>query len=99
MGMSAAMDGPRTAPRAMARPAQPTSADPVLLLHGQPGSAADWGPLIAALDGRLHPLAIDRPGWGRSELPAGDLERNGVAALAALDQEGAARAIVVGHSF
>jgi pimeloyl-ACP methyl ester carboxylesterase len=81
----------------MARPARRT--DDVLLLHGQPGSAADWKAVRAALDGATRALAIDRPGWGRSATSAGDLEANGNAALKALDEAGVERASIVGHSF
>ena len=35
----------------------------VLLLHGQPGSAADWDGVADLLHGRADVLAIDRPGW------------------------------------
>jgi pimeloyl-ACP methyl ester carboxylesterase len=40
------------------------STDSVLLLHGQPGAAADWERLRAALGDRTRTIAIDRPGWG-----------------------------------
>jgi pimeloyl-ACP methyl ester carboxylesterase len=71
---------------------------PVLLLHGQPGSARDWARLIAALDGRVDAIAIDRPGWDGASAPAG-LEGNAAAAEAALERAGVERATVVGHSF
>lgn len=68
-----------------------------LLLHGQPGGAADWDGVLAALDGRATAVAIDRPGWdGRS--PARDLAGNARAALDVLDARGVERAAVVGHS-
>jgi pimeloyl-ACP methyl ester carboxylesterase len=71
--------------------------EPVLLLHGQPGGAADWDGVIAALGDRAQPLAIDRPGWdGRTR--ARDLAGNAAAALAVLDDHGVGRATVVGHS-
>lgn len=71
---------------------------PVLLLHGQPGGARDWDRVIAATDGRVRPLPINRPGWdGVSE--ARDLAGNATAALNALDAAGADRAVIVGHSF
>jgi pimeloyl-ACP methyl ester carboxylesterase len=73
------------------------SNDPVLLLHGQPGAAADWERLRAAVGDGLRTIAIDRPGWdGRSR--ATDLAGNAQAALGALDLAGVARATVVGHS-
>jgi pimeloyl-ACP methyl ester carboxylesterase len=73
------------------------SNDPVLLLHGQPGAAADWEPLRAAVGDAVRTIALDRPGWdGRSAVT--DLAGNSSAALAALDDAGAPRATVVGHS-
>ena len=74
------------------------SPDPILLLHGQPGSAADWNRVRAAIGPGVGTIAIDRPGWGDGGAPA-DLDGNARAALAALDAAGAARAVVVGHSF
>jgi 3-oxoadipate enol-lactonase len=74
------------------------SADPVLLLHGQPGSGRDWAPVVAALGERAAPLAIDRPGWdGASD--AMNLAGNARAAINALGAAGIAQATVVGHSF
>jgi pimeloyl-ACP methyl ester carboxylesterase len=71
--------------------------DPVLLLHGQPGAAADWEQLRAALCDNAPTIAIDRPGWdGHS--PVTDLAGNARAALEALDFAGVSRATVVGHS-
>ena len=72
-------------------------ADPVLLLHGQPGSARDWDRVRAELGWRVRTIALDRPGWdGRSRVQG--LEGNAAAALEALDGAGAQRATVVGHS-
>ena len=73
------------------------SHDPVLLLHGQPGAAADWGPVRAALGEAAHVIAIDRPGWSPGT-PVTDLAGNARAALDALERAGAVRATVVGHS-
>jgi pimeloyl-ACP methyl ester carboxylesterase len=73
------------------------SNDSFLLLHGQPGAGADWDRLRAVLGERVPTLAIDRPGWDGSSR-ATDLAGNSLAALAALDRTGAARATVVGHS-
>ena len=75
-----------------------TAPQPVLFLHGQPGNARDWRPLIAALDGRSRVIAPDRPGWDGSSPPTG-LEGNAGAAAAALDRAGVQQATVVGHSF
>jgi len=73
------------------------SNDPVLLLHGQPGAAADWEPLRGALGDAVRAIAIDRPGWDRRTAVA-DLAGNAGAACAALDRAEFARATVVGHS-
>jgi pimeloyl-ACP methyl ester carboxylesterase len=68
-----------------------------LLLHGQPGGAADWDGVLAALDGRARAVAINRPGWdGRTR--AQDLAGNARAALEVLDARGVKRAVVIGHS-
>lgn len=69
----------------------------VLLLHGQPGGAADWDGVIAAMNGRADIVAIDRPGWDGVTRPR-DLAGNAGAALATLDARGVERAVVVGHS-
>ena len=68
------------------------------MLHGQPGSARDWDPVIGALGAGSGAFAIDRPGWDRRSPPA-DLAGNAEVALAALDRSGVDRATVVGHSF
>lgn len=71
--------------------------DPILLLHGQPGSARDWDRVVAALGPSADPIAINRPGWDGRSRPA-NLADNARAAVAALDQRGRQRATVVGHS-
>ena len=38
----------------------------LVLLHGQPGSPADWQQVIARLPAQLHAVAADRPGYGSS---------------------------------
>jgi len=73
------------------------SNDPVLLLHGQPGAAADWDHLRASVPDAAQTIAIDRPGWdGRSRVR--DLAGNASAARTALDRAGVVQATVVGHS-
>jgi pimeloyl-ACP methyl ester carboxylesterase len=103
--MSAVTVSPSATTRAAALPAPASNAPlipsaishAVLLLHGQPGGAADWDGVVARLAGHADPLAIDRPGWdGRHR--ACDLAGNGRAALTALDAHRVARATVVGHS-
>jgi pimeloyl-ACP methyl ester carboxylesterase len=75
---------------------EPT-AELVLLLHGQPGGARDWDRVCAAVGRRAQMVAIDRPGWRAGSVPA-DLAGNAADAVAVLDQYGARRATVVGHS-
>lgn len=70
---------------------------PVLLLHGQPGSAADWTQVIAALGNETQTIAIDRPGWDGATR-ATDLSGNAEVAVGALDRRQTQRATVVGHS-
>ena len=73
------------------------SIDPVLLLHGQPGAAADWRRLKASIGEGVRTIAFDRPGWdGRSAVR--DLAGNASAARHVLDAVGVERATVVGHS-
>jgi pimeloyl-ACP methyl ester carboxylesterase len=69
-----------------------------LLLHGQPGVAADWDRVRAAIGRRATTIAIDRPGWnGRGS--ARGIAGNAEAAIDALDRAGIDCATVVGHSF
>jgi pimeloyl-ACP methyl ester carboxylesterase len=71
---------------------------PVVLLHGQPGSARDWTLVQAAIGDRAETIAIDRPGWDGHSAPGG-LGHSAAAAIAALDGAGVQRAVVVGLSF
>lgn len=68
----------------------------VVLLHGQPGSAADWDPVLPHLAG-LEVLAITRPGYDGT--PAGGFGVNAAAVLRLLDGKGIERAVLVGHSW
>jgi pimeloyl-ACP methyl ester carboxylesterase len=71
----------------------------LVLLHGQPGSPADWQLVIARLPAHLHAIAPDRPGYGSSRLPAGGFAANARAVLDDLDSRGINRAVLVGHSY
>jgi len=71
----------------------------LVLLHGQPGSAADWQQVTGRLPARLHPVATDRPGYGSSQLPAGGFAVNARAVVDDLDSRGITRAVLVGHSY
>ncbi|MGD0083227.1 MAG: alpha/beta hydrolase [Acidimicrobiales bacterium] len=71
----------------------------VLLVHGQPGSGADWKRLAQLLSRDHRVVAPDRPGWGRDERPAMSLADN-AANLAAIATSAGLEApvTVVGHS-
>ena len=71
----------------------------LVLLHGQPGSPADWQQVATRLPARLHAVAPDRPGYGSSRLPAGGFAANARAVLDDLDSRGIKRAVLVGHSY
>jgi pimeloyl-ACP methyl ester carboxylesterase len=71
----------------------------VVLLHGQPGSAADWQQVAGFLPPALGVVALDRPGYGASRQPAGGFGYGARAVLAELDARGIGRAVLVGHSY
>ena len=71
----------------------------LVLLHGQPGSPADWRQVAGRLPAQLHAVAPDRPGYGSSQLPAGGFAANARAVLADLDARGITRTVLVGHSY
>ena len=75
------------------------AAQEVVLLHGQPGSPADWQLVTGRLPAQLHAVAADRPGYGSSRLPAGGFAENARALLDDLDSRGVTRAVLVGHSY
>ena len=85
-------------PRTTDTPAGP-GAHELVLLHGQPGSPADWQLVAGRLPAPLHAVATDRPGYGSSRLPAGGFAVNARAVLDDLDSHGIARAVLVGHSY
>jgi pimeloyl-ACP methyl ester carboxylesterase len=71
----------------------------LVLLHGQPGSGADWRQLADRLPSRLQVVALDRPGYGASRRGAGGFGYNARAVVAELDARGIERAVLVGHSY
>jgi pimeloyl-ACP methyl ester carboxylesterase len=71
----------------------------LVLLHGQPGSPADWLPLAGRLSAQLHAVAADRPGYGSSPLAAGGFAANARALLDDMDARGVRHAVLVGHSY
>ena len=75
---------------------------PVVLIHGNPGSAQDWTRLFGPLAAHLKAIAFDRPGHGQSQRPKhGDATVEVQARLLhdALKQLRVERPIVVGHSW
>ena len=75
--------------------------EPVVLVHGLSGSAANWVELLPELAERHRVLAVDLPGHGRSERPPrGAGVTDFVAAVAAvIEREDAGPALLAGHSF
>jgi pimeloyl-ACP methyl ester carboxylesterase/uncharacterized membrane protein YbhN (UPF0104 family) len=71
----------------------------LVLLHGQPGSPADWHQVAERLPALLHAVAADRPGYGSSQLPAGGFAANARVVIDDLDKRGIDRAVLIGHSF
>jgi pimeloyl-ACP methyl ester carboxylesterase len=71
----------------------------VVLLHGQPGSGADWRQVAGRLPSGLRVVALDRPGYGASRQGAGGFAVNARAVVAELDARGIERAVLVGHSY
>jgi len=71
----------------------------VVVLHGQPGSGADWQRVAGELPHGLGVVAPDRPGYGASRQPAGGFTAGARAVLAELDAQGLDSAVLVGHSY
>jgi uncharacterized membrane protein YbhN (UPF0104 family)/pimeloyl-ACP methyl ester carboxylesterase len=90
-------------------PALEPSAEPVpdaaprphelVLLHGQPGSAADWDAVLTRLPAHLHAVAKDRPGYGASHRTAAGFTANAQVILDDLDQRHVDAAVLVAHSW
>jgi putative heme transporter len=79
------------------RPAAEIAPEPEL--HGQPGTAADWGAVMARLPAQLHAVAADRPGYGASRRPAAGFKGNAQEVLKDLDERKVDSAVLVGHSW
>ena len=81
------------------RPQREPSAHELVLLHGQPGSAADWDAVLARLPAHLHAVAKDRPGYGASQRQAAGFTANAQVVLDDLDERGVDSAVLVAHSW
>jgi pimeloyl-ACP methyl ester carboxylesterase len=83
--------------------AGPAGADEaVVFVHGNPGSAEDWAPLVERTGSFARAVAWDHPGYGRADAPAGfEYTVDGYAAHLGrcLDTLGIDRAHLVGHDF
>ena len=75
------------------------SGDDILLLHGQPGDAADWAGVTRLLAPRHRVIAPDRPGYGRTGGRAVGIRENAQAVARLLDELGAGPVVAAGHSF
>src|SRR5258708_5333443 len=71
----------------------------LVLLHGQPGTGADWQHVIAMLPEHISAVALDRPGHGSSRQAGGGLDVNAAAVIEELDARGIDRAVLVGDSY
>ena len=74
--------------------------EPLVLLHGIAGSVASWAPLVPALARTRRVVALDLPGFGRSEPLEGAVRTGALAdaVAATLDVLGIGGATVVGQS-
>src|SRR3954471_5875854 len=79
----------------------PQAQETVLLVHGYGASSASWAPVIPILAERYRVIAVDLPGFGKSDKRAGDYSPDALADVLArvLDQKHVQRAHVVGHSW
>jgi pimeloyl-ACP methyl ester carboxylesterase len=71
----------------------------VVLLHGQPGSRADWSRVATRLRGCFRVITPDRPGYGSTGGPARGLVDNADAVASLLDRLEIDAATVAGHSW
>jgi pimeloyl-ACP methyl ester carboxylesterase len=72
---------------------------PVLLLHGQPGSAADWHSVAPLLADDFTIVVPDRLGYGRTGGLAAGFAENAISLVDLLDRLSIKRAVVVGYSW
>jgi len=70
----------------------------VVFLHGQPGTASDWQPVISELPADIRTLTLDRPGYASNPDAPSDINGNAEWLIAELDKRGIDEAILVGHS-
>jgi pimeloyl-ACP methyl ester carboxylesterase len=83
---------------AVDKPGRPR-AHALVLLHGQPGSSADWQQVTGRLPAHWHAVAVDRPGYGSNPRPAAGFAANAADVFAQMDSRGIQCAVLVGHSY
>ncbi len=74
----------------------------VVFMHGNPGSGADFEPLVATGGARARAVAWDPPGFGHADKPDGfeqTVDRQAAFIGRALDELGIVRAHLVLHDF
>jgi len=71
----------------------------VVLLHGQPGSRADWRRVVPLLEPDHTVLVPDRPGYGTTGGRALGFRSNASAVVDLLDTQGVESAVIVGYSW
>jgi pimeloyl-ACP methyl ester carboxylesterase/2-polyprenyl-6-methoxyphenol hydroxylase-like FAD-dependent oxidoreductase len=74
----------------------------VVFLHGNPGSGADWEPLLAAVGRERRAVAWDAPGFGQAVAPGGfpqTVEAHAAFVGEVLEALGVERAHLVAHDF
>jgi pimeloyl-ACP methyl ester carboxylesterase len=92
----------RSPGRAPGPPAQPgADVETVLLVHGYGSSTASYAQVIPRIAERYRVLAVDLPGFGKSDRRGGDYSPDALADVLAqiLDQKGVRRVHLVGHSW
>ncbi|MEB3365971.1 alpha/beta fold hydrolase [Saccharopolyspora mangrovi] len=80
----------------------PPGADTAVHLHGLAGSSTNWTDLSAQLAGHLRSVAVDLPGFGRSQPPAGfgyTRQENADLIIRLLTELGAGAVHLTGNSF
>src|SRR5690606_2685279 len=82
---------------------KPTLGHQCLLIHGNPGSMADWSRVVPGLCEEADVAAVDLPGFGTSPTPPGGDMRLGLSsladdAIAVADSLSWDSPILVGHS-
>src|SRR3954447_2200815 len=80
----------------------PRAKEAVLFVHGNPGSARDWDDLVAANGRFARTVALDIPGWGKSDKSNAAIQTtDGAAAYidAVRRKLGIEHVILVAHDF